>query len=178
MPFQRPQPRGAKVDVPSYLKQVDAIYVTDAYHSLSMEGYRVSTELIERVRAGTWKPDSIKADRDQRNAMAATRLLASLSSARQAKHRKGADRPEPGHRSGQRSQRLVLSQNHARPNIHWLVSGDGFPLIGTRREKAALSNLITSLSSLSAKQLSAVEAVIGAFAQETPRRPRRNRRSK
>ncbi len=71
-----------------------------------------------------------------------------------------------------------LSQNHARPNIHWLVSGDGFPLIGTRREKAALSSLITSLSRLSARQLSAVEAVIGAFAQGTPRRPRRNRWSK
>ena len=57
--------------MPSYLKQVDAIYVTDAYHSLSIEGYRVSTELIERVRAGGWNPASIKADRDQLNAMAA-----------------------------------------------------------------------------------------------------------
>ena len=66
-----PAPPGAKADVPSYLKQVDAIYVTDAYHSLSIEGYRVSTELIERVRAGDWNPDSIKADRDKRNAMAA-----------------------------------------------------------------------------------------------------------
>jgi hypothetical protein len=66
-----PAPPGAKDDVPSYLKQLDAIYVTDAYHSLSIEGYRVSTELIERVRAGGWNPDSIKADRDQRNAMAA-----------------------------------------------------------------------------------------------------------
>jgi hypothetical protein len=57
--------------VSSYLKEVDAIYVTDAYHSLSIEGYRVNTELIERVRAGTWNPDGIKSDRDQRNAMAA-----------------------------------------------------------------------------------------------------------
>lgn len=30
-----------------------------------------STELIEHVRAGTWNPDSIEADRDQRNAIAA-----------------------------------------------------------------------------------------------------------
>ena len=69
-----------------------------------------------------------------------------------------------------------LSQSRARPNIHWLVSGDGLPLIGTRREKAALSGLIGSLSRLSAKQLSAVEAVIGAFAQGARRRPRRNRK--
>jgi len=66
-----PAPPGTNADVPSYLKEVDAIYVTDAYHSLSIEGYRVNTELIERVRAGTWNPDSDKADRDQRNAMAA-----------------------------------------------------------------------------------------------------------
>lgn len=32
-----PPPPGTKADVPSYLKQVDAIYVTDAYHSLSIE---------------------------------------------------------------------------------------------------------------------------------------------
>jgi len=66
-----PAPPGVKVDAASYLRQVDEIYVTDAYHSLSIEGYRVSAELIERVRAGTWNPDSIKADRDQRSAMAA-----------------------------------------------------------------------------------------------------------
>src|SRR5260370_5998548 len=66
-----PAPPGTKVDAPSYLKQGDAIYVTDAYHSLSIEGYRVNPELIERVRAGSWNPDSNKADRDQRNAMAA-----------------------------------------------------------------------------------------------------------
>jgi hypothetical protein len=66
-----PVPPGTKADVSSYLKEVDAIYVTDAYHSLSIEGYRVNTELIERVRAGTWNPDGIKSDRDQRNAMAA-----------------------------------------------------------------------------------------------------------
>ena len=44
------------------MKHVEEIYVTDAYHSLSIEGYRVSAELIERVREGAW---------DQRNALAA-----------------------------------------------------------------------------------------------------------
>jgi hypothetical protein len=41
-----------------YLKQVDDIYVTDAYHSLSIEGYRVSEALIERVRSGNWDPET------------------------------------------------------------------------------------------------------------------------
>lgn len=53
------------------LKQVDDIYVTDAYHSLSIEGYQVTTELIERVRSGNWNPDSDENDRNQRDALAA-----------------------------------------------------------------------------------------------------------
>lgn len=55
----------------TYLKQIDDIYASDAYHSLSIEGYRVSPELIERVKAGTWNPENDEGDRDQRNAMAA-----------------------------------------------------------------------------------------------------------
>ena len=54
-----------------YMKSVDEAYVTDAYHSLSIEGYRVSPDLIERVRSGTWNPDGNEQDREQRNAMAA-----------------------------------------------------------------------------------------------------------
>lgn len=53
------------------MRGVDDAYVTDAYHSLSIEGYRVSAELIERVRAGTWDPDHIEDDRERRNALAA-----------------------------------------------------------------------------------------------------------
>jgi len=45
-----PQPPGLLDDVEAYLAKVDDIYLTDAYHSLSIEGYRVNTELIERVR--------------------------------------------------------------------------------------------------------------------------------
>ena len=55
----------------SYLKQVEDVYVTDAYHSLSIEGYRVSPELIERVRSGSWNPDDDENDREHRNALAA-----------------------------------------------------------------------------------------------------------
>lgn len=66
-----PPPPGIGKNATAYLKQIDAIYVTDAYHSLSIEGYRVSEELIERVRSGDWNPNAIKSDRDQRNALAA-----------------------------------------------------------------------------------------------------------
>ena len=57
--------------VAAYLKEADGIYVTDAYHSLSIEGYRVSHELIERVRSGDWNPDENEDDREKRNALAA-----------------------------------------------------------------------------------------------------------
>jgi fido (protein-threonine AMPylation protein) len=53
------------------MKRVNDAYVTDAYHSLSIEGYRVSRVLIERVRSGAWNPDVNEGDREQRNAMAA-----------------------------------------------------------------------------------------------------------
>ena len=42
----------------------------DAYHSLSIEGYRVSPELIERVRSGAWNPDSDAQGRAHRDALA------------------------------------------------------------------------------------------------------------
>ena len=58
-------------DIDAYLKAADDIYVTDAYHSLSIEGYRVSPELIERVRSGEWNPDKNENDREHRNALAA-----------------------------------------------------------------------------------------------------------
>lgn len=55
----------------AYRKHVEAAYSTDAYHSLSIEGYQVTVELIERVRAGAWNPNTNPVDHDRRNAMAA-----------------------------------------------------------------------------------------------------------
>ena len=66
-----PQAPGLPKDRAAYLKNVDEIYVDDAYHSLSIEGYRVSRELIERVRSGAWNPDGDANDHQQRDAMAA-----------------------------------------------------------------------------------------------------------
>ena len=58
-------------DIDAYFKQIDEIYVTDAYHSLSIEGYRVSPELIDKVRSGTWNPGTDRQDRALKDALAA-----------------------------------------------------------------------------------------------------------
>jgi len=66
-----PPAPGPVADMDAYMKAVEDVYVTDAYHSLSIEGYRVSPALIERVRAGGWNPDDDESDREHRNALAA-----------------------------------------------------------------------------------------------------------
>ena len=53
------------------MKLVKEIYVTDAYHSLSIEKYQVTPELIEKVRKGVWNLEDNEDDRKQRDAMAA-----------------------------------------------------------------------------------------------------------
>lgn len=66
-----PAPPGIPSDTASYLKQVEDVYTSDAYHSLSIEGYQVSHELIEKVKSGSWNPDTDEQDRNHRNALAA-----------------------------------------------------------------------------------------------------------
>jgi Fic/DOC family len=66
-----PAPPGPKADAATYLEHVDELYAADAYNSLSIEGYRVSEALIERVRSGNWNPDNDENDRQNRNALAA-----------------------------------------------------------------------------------------------------------
>lgn len=66
-----PAPPAASPVIKAYLKHVDDVYLIDAYNSLSIEGYRVNEALIERVRSGAWNPDTIEADRNQKDALAA-----------------------------------------------------------------------------------------------------------
>jgi hypothetical protein len=66
-----PEAPGKPNDIDAYLKRVSDAYVTDAYHSLSIEGYRVSPALIERVRSGDWNPETDEQDREHRDALAA-----------------------------------------------------------------------------------------------------------
>jgi hypothetical protein len=66
-----PDAPGLPRDIERYMKSVSDKFIQDAYNSLSIEGYRVSSELIERVRTGQWNPEDSESDRDHKNAMAA-----------------------------------------------------------------------------------------------------------
>jgi hypothetical protein len=66
-----PPAPGLPKDIENYMKDVEEKYVTDAYHSLSIERYRVTPELIERVRSGAWDAGKNEDDKKQRDAMAA-----------------------------------------------------------------------------------------------------------
>jgi hypothetical protein len=66
-----PKAPGLPTDKEAYLGYVDEIYRTDAYHSLSIEGYSVTPGLVERVRQGGWDPEHDAGDRRNRDALAA-----------------------------------------------------------------------------------------------------------
>jgi hypothetical protein len=66
-----PTPPGLTSTIDAYITKMEEIYTTDAYHSLSIEKYRVTPELIERVRTGAWDAKENEADRQQKDAMAA-----------------------------------------------------------------------------------------------------------
>ena len=66
-----PKAPGLPTDKEAYLQFVDEIYRTDAYHSLSIEGYSVTPGLVERVRQGDWDPQNDPGDRRNRDALAA-----------------------------------------------------------------------------------------------------------
>ncbi len=66
-----PPPPAIRRNTDEYLQHVEDLYLTDAYHSLSIEGYRVSEELIERVRSGSWDPGTNRKDKEYADALAA-----------------------------------------------------------------------------------------------------------
>ena len=58
-----------------YLRRVEAIKIQDAYHSLSIERYRVTPELIRKIAEGDWDPAQNPGDTQQKDAMAARGYL-------------------------------------------------------------------------------------------------------
>lgn len=66
-----PKPPGIPENKTIYLQSLEDFYKTDAYHSLSIEGYKVSPELIEKVMHGEWDPDGDQQDKTHIDAMAA-----------------------------------------------------------------------------------------------------------
>lgn len=65
-----PSPSGMPGDIDKYIKSIENAYTEDAYHSLSIEGYQVTRELIERVRRGDWNPETSERDNENKAAMA------------------------------------------------------------------------------------------------------------
>ena len=75
-----PESPGLPQNKEKYLKSIDEIYITDAYHSLSIERYTVSPKLIEMVKSGSWDLDKNEEHKKHRDAMAARGYyLATLS---------------------------------------------------------------------------------------------------
>lgn len=66
-----PKAPGLPEDRDAFLKAIDDIYITDAFHSLSIERYKVTPELIAKVSSGKWNAKENEEDRKQRDAMAA-----------------------------------------------------------------------------------------------------------
>ena len=75
-----PKAPGLPNNIDAYMATIDKIFVTDAYHSLSIEKYKVTPELIERVRAGSWDLADNDEDKKQRDAMAAKGYLDAFKS--------------------------------------------------------------------------------------------------
>ena len=66
-----PAAPGLPQNARAFLEVIDDLYITDAYNSLSIEGYRVTAQLIERVQSGNWNPDNDENDRQSSSALAA-----------------------------------------------------------------------------------------------------------
>ena len=59
------------LDASSVLSMMDATYIKDSYNSLSIEGYKITESLLERVRSGNWDPKDDEEDKERKNALAA-----------------------------------------------------------------------------------------------------------
>lgn len=88
---------GLPQDTCACLSFVDEICQNDAYHSLSIEGCRVTAELIERVRKGLWDRFASSASCQSRDALAARGYCQALQRVRKtvSKVIGGADAGEP-----------------------------------------------------------------------------------
>lgn len=81
--FATTKPKAIR-SVEACLHRVDDVYQNDAYHSLSIEGYQVSLELIRRIRDGKWNPDRHGQDREARDVFAAKGYLESFHLVKEA----------------------------------------------------------------------------------------------
>lgn len=75
-----PEPPSPHPSAQKTLRIIEKLYIEDAYHSLSIEGYRVTEDLIRRMKDGGWNPDSEKSDSELRNSLAAKGYLGAFRS--------------------------------------------------------------------------------------------------
>ena len=73
-----PEASSLPVDKKAYLSVYAEIYRNDAYRSLSIEGYLVTPEMIDRVCSGNRDPDSHGADRQSLKRDRHQRLLTGI----------------------------------------------------------------------------------------------------
>jgi hypothetical protein len=79
----KPDIRPLSLSEAEYLASIEAIRVDDAYHSLSIERYRVTPELIQKIADGLWNPQAAE-DKNQRDAMAAKGYLEAFNLVKQS----------------------------------------------------------------------------------------------
>ena len=58
-------------ELASILAMMDATYIKDSYNSLSIEGYKITEGLLERVQKGNWDPKNDEQDNERKNTLAA-----------------------------------------------------------------------------------------------------------
>jgi hypothetical protein len=66
-----PPAPGLPASKDDFIQSIEDIYITDAYHSLSIEKYKVTPQLIEKVSSGKWDAKENEQDKQQKDAMAA-----------------------------------------------------------------------------------------------------------
>jgi Fic family protein len=63
--------RSVQQDEDEVMRMMDATYVKDSYNSLSIEGYRITEGLLNRVKSGDWDPETNEEDKERKDALAA-----------------------------------------------------------------------------------------------------------
>ncbi len=66
-----PVERGFKDQSQKTLQIIERLYTEDSYNSLSIEGYHVTPELIEKIQRGEWSSETKIADISEKDALAA-----------------------------------------------------------------------------------------------------------
>ncbi len=100
-----------------YLQTLDDVYTLDAYHSLSIEGYQVTPELIQRVATGVWDPELSETDREGRNALAARGYWLAFSRVRELVKQTLTTASPPDVRAGHREWYRELFAPHVNAGL-------------------------------------------------------------